>query len=260
MESEAFEKADRSNAYELEADDRDISRRPLAMDDPVVHHEELLALPLVRHRAGLRVVDEVDALLAQIGDKNPAELTVRQPLADLDEQPVVNLAESAFLNDQRQEIGPRGGDKLPASFARIGVHAIVDGKRKDTGGKGEQQDWPNHRGARGAGRVDHDQLRIAIHHAQRLRDGDHQGERHHDRNDRRQDQRGDLEERQRRLAIVGDEVDPRQNLRRPNDRKRPEQRGDEELYCPPQYVAFEDIHRYGVVLLGERDCRRLPEG
>ena len=64
--------------------------------------------------------------------------------------------------------------------------------------------------------------------AQRLRDGDDDGERHHDRNDRRQDQRGDLEEGQRRLAAVRDEVDSGQHLRRPDDRQRPDQRGQEQ--------------------------------
>ena len=59
--------------------------RRLAVDHAVRHHQQALAVAF-DHGAGLGVIDEIDALLARIGDENAAELAVRQPLADLDEQ------------------------------------------------------------------------------------------------------------------------------------------------------------------------------
>ena len=71
--------------------------------------------------------------VARIGDEDAAEPPVRQPLADLDEQAVVDLAESAFLDDQRQQVGARGGDQLAAALAGIGVDAVVDREGDDAG-------------------------------------------------------------------------------------------------------------------------------
>ena len=60
----------------------------------------------------------------------------------------------------------------------IGVDAVVDREGDDAGQHGKQHHRADNRHARTAGGADHDQLRIVVHHRQRLRDGDDHREGH----------------------------------------------------------------------------------
>ena len=71
------------------------------MNDAVVHQKHVLAVTL-DDCAVLGVVDEIDVLFTRIRDKDAAEPPIGPPLADLDEQAFVDLAETAFLHDGRQ--------------------------------------------------------------------------------------------------------------------------------------------------------------
>ena len=215
------------------------------MHHAVVHHQQAFSV-LLDHGTRLCVVDEVDAFLARIGDEEAAELSVRQPLADLHEQPVVDLSERAFLDKQRQQIRARLRHQMAAALTRIGVERVVDGEGENGRGHGKQKDRPHHGQSRRPGRVDHGELGIRVHRAERLGHRYHQRERHDDRDDGGQDESRELEEGERGLAAVGDEIDAGKHLRRPDDRERPEQCGGEHFECAPQDVEFDDLHQAGV--------------
>ena len=212
-----------------EANDRHVARRRLAMDDAVVHHQHVLAVlrppPCRSWRSRSDRCPPARESATKIPPSRPSGS--RSPIWTNSPSSILRNVPSWMTSDSRS--ARAAATRCAAALARIGVDAVVDGERQDACRNGEQHDRPDDREARASGRADHDQLRIGVHDGQRLRDRDQQRERNDDRDDRRQDERGDLEEGQRRLAAVRDEVDSRQNLRRPDDRKRPEQRRDEEL-------------------------------
>lgn len=226
----------------VEADDRDFAARRLAVDDALIHHQHLL-LVAFDERAVLGIIDEVDIGLARIGDEDAAQPAIGQALADLHEQAIVDLAEGAFLDDQRQKVGARGRDQLAVALARHRVGDVVDDEGKHRRADREDDDRPDDGEPRGAGGIEDHQLGIAVHRAQRQRHGDDDGKRHDDGNDRRQDQGRDLEEGQRRLAAVGDEVDATEHLGGPDDRQCPRQRRDEHRERTTQNVALNNLHR-----------------
>ena len=207
----------------------------LALDFAVLHDQHCLRRFCSTTVPVLRVVDQVGAFVARIGDEDAAQPAVRQPLADLDEQPVLDLAERAFLDHQRQQVGARGGDEFAAASAGHRDRRRCRWRR--------MRCWPA-RESRITGRAmimgelpaalittSSESLFMKFSVCATAMIG---RERQHDRNDRRQDQRRDLEEGQRRLAAVGHKVDAGQDLRRPHDRQRPDQRREEQQQRAPK--------------------------
>ena len=222
----------------VEADEGNAAVGVLAGNLAVCQHQDVAFRP-VDDLAALGVVDEVGVFLTRIRDENAAERAVRQPFGHLQEQIVVDLAEGTLLHDRGNQVGAGIRQQLPALLVGIGFDEVRnhEGQQRHCGAEGQQRAQHGH--ARRARGVDHHQLRILVQRVEAVGRSQRECERRDLGHHGRDGEQAEIDEAADRLAVVGDEVDLGDHLRRPHDSHHAEQRGQEQRQDLPADISLD---------------------
>jgi hypothetical protein len=235
----------------------------------VLEHEEGAAIVL----QDISVLgEEGHALLrlALVVHEDSEHVPVRLPFADMHRELArLERDEAARLHDVAHEVGMNFGCPAPQVAQTLGRQIDADKGNPGRDDEGDQEERPEDEPGTHAGRIHHDQLGIVAELVQHVGDRDHQRDRGDDHDEQRNDQAGDADEHQDRLALIGHQIDVAQRLGDPHERrdahenhqKRPERGAENVTPDRPHSRAQSPRSRLGRPdVRGPRCLRACPDG